>query len=143
MRNILILIALPLLMACAYAPMNESACSASTGNPIKIHYGDSQIKVTPPKYNVKKGEKLNFKLLADPGKGPDGLDYKTVTVSIVAKDTKNKNWLNLSGKDDGPANNVLTACMPESQPTGPDKVISYMVKVEKVGELDPRVEVTP
>jgi hypothetical protein len=144
MRHLwLILSVLLALAACKSQPvtdpMDNFDCADDPGaQPINIHYGDSQIKVTPPLYKVHKNKNLKFKLLADNQAGPDNLDYGKVTVTISSKDTATNTWINTSGTKD--KDGTLVACMPTSQPLG---VVEYLVEVDKVGQLDPRADVIP
>jgi len=139
MRNLWLILSIPLsLAACASNQVNDTFdCTDDTSaQPVNIHYGDSQLKVTPPLYKVHKNKYLKFKLIADNQAGPGNLDYATVKVTINSKDPLTNKWINVSGtkKADG----TLLACMPTSQPEG---VVEYLVEVEKVGQLDPRAEV--
>jgi len=141
MRTLLLFLSAPLLLAACQmsppAPANN--CTNQHGaQPINIHYGDSQLKVTPPLYKVHKNKFLKFKLIADNVAGPGGLDYGAVTVTVRSKDSKTNQWINTSGSENKGA--VLTVCMPADQPLG---VVEYLVDVDKVGTLDPRAEVIP
>lgn len=142
MRKVFLTLIVPFaLTACATPPIAEDhQCSQPGGPPVNVMYGDSQIKVTPPLKEVKKNKYLKFKLIADNQPGPNDLDYSTVKVTIVAKDAVNKSWLNVAGTEAGAPNQTLQVCMPANQPLG---VVEYLVKVEKVGVLDPRADVTP
>ncbi|MBT8047937.1 MAG: hypothetical protein HKN57_01055 [Xanthomonadales bacterium] len=154
MRKILLMLSLALLLAaCASVPppvapappaVSQAAPPPSPSNdctdepgsqPVNIHYGDSQIKVTPALYTIKTNKNLKFRLIADNVNGPGNLDYATVLVTIEGKDGLNQ-WINTSGKENG--TNPLVVCVPDFQQ---DRVVSYLVKVEEVGVLDPRVDV--
>jgi len=137
-RKILLMLSIPLLLsACVSPPMyDQTVCSDQPGSqPINIHYGDSQIKVTPPLYTINTKKKLKFRLIADNVKGPDKLDYATVKVTIKSKDSSN-NWINTSGTENG--TNPLVVCVPDFQA---NRTVTYLVEVDKVGVLDPRVDV--
>ncbi len=144
MRHLWLILSVPLSLAACKSqpvtdPMDTFACSDDPGaRPINIHYGDSQIKVTPPLYKVHKNKNLKFKLLADNQAGPGNLDYGKVKVTIRSKDAATNTWINTSGTED--KEGTLVACMPTTQPLG---VVEYLVDVEKIGRLDPRAEVIP
>ena len=136
-----LLLLTPLLLAACAAPQPMNVCSQPAGQPVNVKYGDSYITVTPPLQVLKKDKYLKFKLMGDNQPGPDGLDYGKVKVTIVAKDATNKLWLNKSGTEDGAPNGILEACMPANQPV--NETFEYLVKIEEVGQLDPRVRVIP
>jgi hypothetical protein len=141
--------ALPLLLSgCAlegehsasYKVKNLDKCGEG-GTWVNVRYGDSQLKVKS-KIKVQKGSGIEFRLKPDK-KQSDPVDYENVKVTISGKTkdengnpiTKN-NWINVAGnaKDDG----TLAVCA--------DVDIGdyeYLVEVEGVGTLDPRVNVHP
>lgn len=140
MQKILLMVSAALVLTACNPPPPESnnECSNQAGaQPVNIQYGDSQIKVVPPLYEVKKNKNLKFRLMADNVNGPGGLDYATVNVTIKSKGPGNQ-WLDISGTEEG--TNPLIVCMPADQPLGE---ISYLVEVDQVGVLDPRVRVIP
>jgi hypothetical protein len=140
MRNLWLILSVPLSLAACTSNqvMDTFNCSDQGGQPVNIHYGDSQIKVTPPLYKVHKNKYLKFKLIADNQPGPGGLDYATVTVSVKSKNPLTNQWINVSGTEADQG--TLSACMPTTQPEG---VVEYLVEVQHVGKLDPRAEVIP
>jgi hypothetical protein len=106
------------------------------GTWVKVHYGDSSLKVMP-KISVKKGSGIEFRLKPSKKKS-DLVDYETVEVTIKGKATRDgkNDWITAAGtaKDNG----ALTLCA--SADVGD---YEYLVEVEGVGTLDPRVKVDP
>ena len=138
MRKILLILSIPLLLtACVTTDSyDQTVCTDARGSqPVNIHYGDSQIKVTPPLYTINTKKNRKFRLIADNVKGPGNLDYAKVKVTIKSKDSSN-NWINTSGTENG--TNPLVVCVPDFQA---DRIVTYLVEVEDVGVLDPRVDV--
>ena len=129
------------LSGCASQQTTMTDCT--TGNPVEkkdvtIIYGDSHLQADA-KVNVKPDGELVFRLKPQSTKGPNGLDYATVQVSIKGKSGENgADWIDVSGAA-GTSNDKLTECVPAGQSEG---TYYYLVTVEKVGTLDPRVEVT-
>ena len=77
MQKILLMVSAALILTACNPPPPESnnECSDQAGaQPVNIQYGDSQIKVVPPLYEVKKNKNLKFRLMADNVNGPGGLD---------------------------------------------------------------------
>ena len=142
MRKLLLILFTPFVVtACVTGPyaMVES-CPVAGSKLVTVHYGDSQIKVTPANVRIHQGKMLNFKLNGENKAGdPVGVNYKDVAVTIVGKTTEGKSWLWVVGSDN--ATGTLSVCVPE----GEERVVeySYLVKVDKVGVLDPRATVDP
>ena len=139
MRKILLILSIPLLLTACVIPesYDQTGCTDEPGpaRPVNIMYGDSKITVKPPLKTINMKKNLKFRLSADPAKGPGNLDYATVKVTIKSKDSNN-HWINTSGTADG--TNPLVVCVPDFQA---DRIVTYLVEVEDVGVLDPRVDV--
>ncbi len=94
--------------------------------------------MTPRVLNVNKTSDFTVKLAPSNVSGPNGLDYETVEVKVVGKPQAefgvDNSWIDLksaSGKG-----SEMYWCAP-----GDEKEYYYKVTVEKVGTLDPRVNV--
>jgi hypothetical protein len=141
MRNLMLILLTPLaLTACDLNGQDSQTnvfldCGSAHSTPIQLHYGDSQIKVTAVT-KTKRKRTLVFHL--HPDKQPtDQTDYETVNVTIEGK-TPDAQWINVDGTYDGSAQNQLEVCVPENVAI---KVYEYIVKVDGVGQLDPRADV--
>jgi hypothetical protein len=115
--------------------MNLDDCEDG-GTWVNVHYGDSELKVKP-KIDVKKGSGIEFRLKPRKQKS-DRVDYENATVTVKGKaseDGKN-DWIDVQGtaSKDG----ALAVCA--NVDTGG---YEYLVHVEGVGTLDPRVHVDP
>lgn len=99
--------------------------------PVNVHYGDSEIRVTPVKVRVKRGSRIRFELK------PKGSHHRDTVVTIKAKDPDTGAWIDISGNA---RDNVdrLDVCVPVDQAKG---VYEYWVEVDGVGKLDPRADV--
>lgn len=121
----------------------QIATNCTAGQPaekrdVTIIYGDSQLQADA-KVNVKPDGQLVFRLKPKSDKGPNGLDYATVRVTIKGKSGENgADWIDVAGTAVS-SNGKLTQCVPAGQPEG---TYYYLVTVDQVGVLDPRVEVT-
>jgi hypothetical protein len=118
------------------AKISKAGC-AQGGTFVNVHYGDSELRVKPI-VHVRRGGALEFRLKPD-RKASDTIDYKDVNVTIDNKPAKDA-WLDAavtgSFKSTG---GKLVVCVDQSLDR--DRTYEYLVKVEKVGELDPRARV--
>ena len=94
--------------------------------------------MTPRVLNVNKTSDFTVRLAPSHVSGPDGLDYETVEVKVVGKPQGesgvDNSWIDLkSASGNG---SEMYWCAP-----GDEKEYYYKVTVEKVGTLDPRVNV--
>ncbi|NNC77298.1 MAG: hypothetical protein HKN77_04995 [Woeseiaceae bacterium] len=124
--------------SCAQLDTLSMTCGGTSGyQATKITYGDSQIKVKPKSFG-KNNKELQFRL--DPkSDNTDERDYKTVKVTVKGKASDpNSSWINGSSTFNS-ANVFFAGCVPANAPE--DTVYKYIVTVEHVGELDPRVQV--
>jgi hypothetical protein len=122
------------LAACAVQPANPMLTECSAGKKdVTVRYGDSYLQADA-KVNVKPDGALVFHLRPSSSKGPNGLDYSTVTVTIEGKNAKSR-WISASGTAAG-SDKQLTVCVPDDQA---EDTYEYIVGVAGVGELDPRV----
>jgi hypothetical protein len=144
MRKLLLMLFTPLLLtACDPrkdnpALLNDCDAGPAPGPPVNVHYGDSQLKVTPPIFTIPRKTKIKFNLLPDkkPATDPAGVDYDLVEVTIKSKDLYAHPWLQTSGTNDADGN--LVVCVPSNATLG---VMEYLIQVDEVGTLDPRAEV--
>lgn len=136
LRNVLAALPLAALAAACATPGQYTATrSISTTCPtgstfVNIFYGDSQLKVVAPKATVKQNAGFELRLKAERG-------YENKTVTIEGK-TRNDRWLAASGSE-SESDGKLLICVPPDQELGP---YYYLVRVEDVGTLDPRADVT-
>ena len=142
MRKLLLILFTPFVVtACGPGPHAlVETCPVSGFKQVMVHYGDSQIRVTPANVRIHQGKMLKFKLNGENNAGdPVGVDYKDVAVTIMGKTTEGKKWLWVVGSES--VTDTLSVCAPE----GADREVeySYLVKVDKVGVLDPRATVDP
>jgi hypothetical protein len=111
---------------------------------VQIRYGDSHISVNDIARvkKVKRNQYLVFKLFPDQGNGPppENVNFKRANVAIVPEDAA-QSWLAKSGnwEDD---NKELRICVPKNV-DNQNKTYKYIIEIEDVGELDPRVIVEP
>ena len=136
-RTILMLLASFSMVACATTP-REGCDGARSPSQATVHYGDSTLRVTPPVLNVNKTADFTIRLAPSRVNGPNGIDYGTVKVTVVGKPEAefgvNNDWIiEQSATGHG---SELYWCAPEDV----DEYY-YKVTVEKVGVLDPRVNV--
>jgi hypothetical protein len=106
------------------------ACSTTQTTHIKIHYGNSEIKVTPKGLNVKRNRNFEIRLHPDAG-------YEDKNVTVLGK-TADSIWINGSGNVTGGTDKIVI-CVPDS--TIIDEKYYYHVIVQDVGQLDPHVKV--
>jgi hypothetical protein len=135
----LTLAAAALLPACAVQPQTNGPLGCPVFAPnVQVRYGDSSIEVNALK-KVKPGCRLVFQLLPDSARGPDGLDYDNVKVTIKGKEgADGAHWINFSETAANTSKRKYSATTPPDQEEG---IYYYLVEVEKVGTLDPRVDV--
>lgn len=138
-RIILMLVSTMMLSGCA-ALTQSSYCEGPRANRVQIHYGDSELTVTPRIANVHQTGDFVLKLM--PRKrsdDPDGVDYNTVEVTVVGKTADDKVWiLEKTESYDSAEDHQIVYCVPENQEL---KVYEYEVTVAEVGKLDPRARV--
>lgn len=126
----LALVAATSLTGCAQ--MQESPCAGPSSRHVTIHYGDSELRVTPPVQNVHKTG--DFKLRLQPSrKHSDLVDYKEIKVTVKGK--PGFEWIDEQTTTFNTSNTIIY-CAPES-PVDVDQY--YEVTIEDVGTLDPRV----
>jgi hypothetical protein len=137
MKKIALVLLLPFFLTACVTPSTIDNCEGPPKK-VTIHYGDSEIWLTPQIVNVKRQQELQFNL--NPKRRPtDPVDYRDMKVTIKGKATEpDAAWINLgpeSYKDNG---GVMALCVPAGQAT---KTYRYLVNIEEVGELDPRAKV--
>ncbi len=111
--TLLTVVATTALLASCVTVSTAANCSGQARQ-VTIHYGDSEIRVTPPVINLKRQEELRFRLKPDK-KASDEVDYDTVLVTIKGKETDpDASWIDASGtyKDSG---GYLGVCVPSGQ----------------------------
>lgn len=123
--------------ACAPMPQNEVPLNCPSLAPnARVSYGDAHLKVDALK-KVRPGCPLVFKLAPDRTRGPNGLNYDDVTVTIKGKKGEDgAHWIDFSGTAAGTPGRKHPA---SSRPDQAEGTYYYFVTVEKVGTLDPRV----
>jgi hypothetical protein len=134
------------LAVCSMAMACLTACTTVQTDPllaqctadkkdVSISYGDSHLKADA-KTNIKPDGALVFNLKPDKAKGPNGLDYSGVTVTLRGKDDKSA-WIAATGTASANSDKLIV-CVPDNQA---EDTYSYLVEVVGVGTLDPRVVV--
>ena len=137
----LMLLGTILLAGCAQMGLQEETCTGPDAIPVIIHYGDSQVRASPPRRNVNRGDHFVFTLNAinsgNPA-DPDYINYRDVTVTVKGK--TGAGWIKeRSGTWNSTApNHKFRICVPAMQALGK---YYYEVTVTGVGNLDPRVDV--
>ncbi len=124
-----------MVCGCAVTGTADNDCADAHGIDAQIWYGDSHLKVKH-KTNVKQDEAILFKLHPDQN-SDENIDYKEVTVRIIGKEAKDS-WLNTSFKASD-KKKERTVCVKMTKPGE----YEYLVKVDKVGTIDPRITVEP
>ena len=133
-RTILMVLSTMLMSGCA-GLMPSTDCDGQGSPPVKVMYGDSQLRVNPPIAHVHRGG--DFVLDLQPV-GPGADSYKSVDVTVVGK-TADDNWITPKTESyNSAANNRIIYCVPPMQDT---VEYEYIVTVDTVGNLDPRVKV--
>jgi hypothetical protein len=139
-RTIVVLLATILLSGCAGLTTSSHCEGGPHSRAVKIHYGDSELTVTPKVANVyRKGD---FVLKLQPRKrnnDPAGVNYNAVNVTVVGKTDDDKTWIPSQTESyDSAANHEIVYCVPSGQAP---KVYEYEITVVEVGKLDPRAKV--
>jgi hypothetical protein len=140
------LLAAVCLSACTGMGMETADLRCNDASPnrdVTISYGDSELTIKDKDQRakpVKRDDYLVFKLDPDKTKGPNDLNYETVTVTVKGKDS-DSSWIYKSGKYVDSAKHELVICVPNDVTT--DKTYFYEITVDEVGTLDPRVIVEP
>ena len=146
MRNLLLIGLMPLLlMACTsegkYSKFNSFDTKAEcedAGTWVKVHYGDSQLKVKP-KVHLKKGWAWEFRLKPKI-KATDPVDYNKMKVTIKGKaKDPDASWIDISGTFEDSGGSLILCVDPEQDQEL--QTYEYYVNVEEVGTLDPRADV--
>ena len=119
----------------------QDDCGGGYQRTVDIHYGDSELRVTPPVQRVFRSG--SFVLRLKPSKrGSDTVDYETVKVTVEGKsgdDGKAADWIKKeTATYDTASEHSIGYCVPEMEDEGEQY---YGIVVEGVGELDPRVDV--
>ena len=137
-RTILMLLTTMLVSGCA--EFTKSTCEGPRSNRVKIHYGDSELTVTPKVANVRQNG--DFVLKLKPNKranDPAGVDYDAVDVTVVGKTDDDKVWIfSQTESYNSATGHEIVYCVPPDQAV---KVYYYEITVAKVGKLDPRARV--
>lgn len=102
---------------------------------VTIHYGDSEIRVTPPVIELQRADELKFRLRPDK-KASDEVDYDAVMVKVYGK-TADDDWIDVSGSSDSTGGS-MGVCVPSNQARD---TYRYYVEVANVGKIDPRADV--
>lgn len=138
-RTILILPATMLLCGCA-GLTQSTYCEGPQSRRVQLHYGDSELTVTPKVATVRQSGDFVLKLM--PRKrdsDPEGVDYQAVDVTVVGKTADAKAWIPSRTESYNSAErHEIPYCVPATQA---EKVYEYEITVAKVGKLDPRVKV--
>lgn len=140
-RNAILIPGLVLALGACTAPgqfssstVVSSSCPKGTTK-VHVKYGDSYLDVNP-QAKTKANAALQFVLDPKSTRGPNGLNYDDVTVTIKGKNA-DASWISESGK--ASEGRDLIVCVPPAQAEG---TYFYLVEVEQVGTLDPRADVT-
>jgi len=140
-RNAILIPGLALALGACTAPGEFSASTvvsdACPKGTTKVHikYGDSYLDVNP-QAKTKANAALQFVLDPKSTRGPNGLNYEDVKVTIKGKDAAAA-WISASGTASEGSDPIV--CVPPAQADG---TYFYLVEVEQVGTLDPRADVT-
>ena len=121
-----------------FVKINEpNTCSTTGWTLTGIHYGDSRIVVIPISEVVKDAEMRFILIPAD--ESTDTRDYKDVTVTVEGK-PPHDSWFEETSGEASSGDGTIRVCIDgPSLDTG--DVIEYLVKVDTVGDLDPRATV--
>jgi len=104
--------------------------SNSRSKDVIIRYGDSRIEVTP-KLHVGKKKDAAFIVILHPERG-----YEDREVHLFGKDGSNWPNLKISEASDGRETRVDITDLEEGE-------YPYGVKIEGLGEIDPRIVIVP
>jgi hypothetical protein len=146
MRNLLLIGLIPLLlMACTsegkYSKSNTFDIKEECGDAgtwVRVHYGDSQLKVKP-KVHLKKGSAWEFRLKPKI-KATDPVDYNKMEVTILGKKSDpDASWIDISGTFEKSGGSLVLCVDPDQKEDL--KTYEYFVHVEEIGTLDPRADV--
>ena len=136
----LVILAAGAMTGCTTTTAFTTTCGGTSGFPAThIKYGDSQI-VVQAKSNVRVDREFHFKLMPDRKPG-DPVDYRDVLVTVSGKDAASS-WISGSATFNtapGAAHTFFGGCVPSTSVVG--DVFTYDVKIQDVGNLDPRAEV--
>jgi hypothetical protein len=116
---------------------SANGCSEeSSKKDVKITYGDSHLSVDTKQKPVKHDDWLVFDLKPDMqiGPPPREVDFKRVMVKVFGKGPESY-WIAASGTFDG-TGGQLKVCVPSSTEY---RIYEYVVEIDEVGKLDPRV----
>ncbi len=122
LRLIIFFVLLASFAAYDYMAFAPPGCANPGYKQINIHYGPSEIKVTPHQKNVIAGDALRFNLI-----GPAG-----TSVTVSPKNPLHT-WLAGSG-----SSSKFYVCVPPGEPSD---FYKYKVTVTGVGYLDPVVRI--
>lgn len=120
-------------------------CGAVDGYTLTaIAYGDSKMGVVAES-RIRPNSEWRF-YLRPILKSSDPDDYRNVDVAIVGKfpaanpPPNGNDWIDVNGSyATSGSNHYITECVPANAPVG--KTYEYLVKIDKIGELDPRAKV--
>lgn len=139
-RTILMVLSTMLMSGCATtdAPLE---CTGPDAPQVTIRYGDSQLSVNPTRAVVKRNGNFVFHLVPVnlPATDPPNANYRDVDVTVEGK-TADDAWIketNGTWTSTFP-DRKLRICVPPMQDT---VEYEYIVTVDTVGNLDPRVKV--
>jgi hypothetical protein len=128
-RMFLLMMAVTVVAGCAHSGGPAPAvCNQTQVDHVLIHFADSKLFVTPPKYTAHRGR--NFKITFI---NPAALNGSDVTISSATP------WLNGTGNKAG-GTHPIVICVPGNASLADHK---YEVIVTDVGRLDPHVKVVP
>jgi len=132
-----------LIFGCAIEgkPIDETvpnSCGGTGHSFVIIHYGDSRLFALPI-VKIQAGKELQYRLLPDRRKS-DLVNYEESLVTITGKSAYPLDWMNASGRFTS-SSGVFKVCVPADAPL--DFEYSYKIKVDGLGELDPRARVVP
>ena len=139
MRRIFLISALPLLLGACASTELDGCEGLGWPKAVTVAYGEDGITVTP-KRKVRRKSSFAIRLK------PRSKEFKDKVVTIQGDSVEpggdgvpNPSWLNTS--DDYNTRKSFRYCTPEL-PGDKDQEYKYTVKVEGLGEIDPRVDVT-
>ena len=112
----------------------ELECKGPKTRPANLHYGDSELRVTPPVKTVHRGGNFSLRLRPNTAASHGGVD-----VTVVGKTANDQTLIDSRTESYKSATDRrIVWCVDENQPLGE---YSYKVTVPGVGTLDPRVDV--
>ena len=128
-RMFLLMMAFVIVAGCAQGGGPAPAvCNQTQVDHVLIHFADSKLFVTPPKYVAHQGRNFKISFI-----NPATLNGSDVTISSATP------WLNGTGNKAG-GTHPIVICVPDNAILTDHK---YTVTVTGVGSLDPRVKVVP